>query len=118
MGYNTSYSLEIRSPDTDKALSDKDFVRLLVSGLRILSEEAEYCLDENGGTCEQGKWYGHEEDMRAFSRTYPHILFVLTGHGEGRGDGPDFWSEYFLNGKCQTARAVMAIPEFDRTKLK
>lgn len=70
-----------------------------------------YCII--GG--EQGKWYSHKDDMRALSAKFPAYLFTLHGEGE---EGGDLWNEYYLGGKVQVAKAVIAYPPFDESQLK
>jgi hypothetical protein len=60
------------------------------------------------------KWYEHEDDMRRFSKLYPHILFELSGEGEESGD---LWKKYFLNGKMQYCKVKMEFEPFDESKL-
>jgi hypothetical protein len=60
------------------------------------------------------KWYDHDKDMREISKKYPETIFILEGEGEESGD---IWKKYYLNGKCQVAKAEVIIPEFDETKL-
>ena len=61
------------------------------------------------------KWYEHDEDMLAFSKKYPDIVFVLYGAGE---ESSDLWKEYYQNGKRQYAPVELSFPEFDPGKLK
>lgn len=60
------------------------------------------------------KWYDHDKDMREISKKYPETIFILEGEG---GESGDIWKKYYLNGKCQVAKAEVIIPEFDETKL-
>ena len=60
------------------------------------------------------KWYEHDKHMRDISRMYPETIFILEGEGEESGD---IWKKYYLNGKCQTAKAEVIIPEFDESEL-
>jgi len=60
------------------------------------------------------KWYDHDKDMREISKKYPETIFILEGEGEESGD---IWKKYYLNGKCQVAKAEVIIPEFDESKL-
>lgn len=60
------------------------------------------------------KWYKHEEDMKRFSRLYPHTVFELSGEGE---EGGDIWKKYFLDGKMQVCNVKMEFEPFDETKL-
>ncbi len=60
------------------------------------------------------KRYEHDKHMCDISRMYPETIFILEGEGEESGD---IWKKYYLNGKCQVAKAEVIIPEFDETKL-
>lgn len=60
------------------------------------------------------KWYSHEKDMRALSLKHPNIIFELKGIGE---EYPDYWVEYYENGKMQREKAVIAFGDFDESKL-
>ena len=61
------------------------------------------------------KWYDHEVHMRAISKKYPDLLFILDGIGEEAGD---LWRKYFKNGLCQSERAHIEFGAFDPAKLK
>lgn len=63
---------------------------------------------------DQIKWYNHEDEMRAFSKKFPEILFILEVNGEEEGD---LSIKYFKNGKMQRADAVITYAEFDESKL-
>lgn len=64
---------------------------------------------------ERVKWYSHEPDMRELSLSFPAVLFTLSGKGE---EGGDLWRKYFLNGKCQVAKARIEYDGFIPEKLK
>ena len=101
MGYNTTFNL--------KAPVE------LIYQFREENEEAEYCLDEEGDSNESGKWYDHEEDMRAFSLKHPGVLFEMTGEGE---ENEDMWRKYFKDGKMQVCKARITFDDFDEKKMK
>ena len=61
------------------------------------------------------KWYEHDEDMKAYSKLHPLVLFKLSGVGE---EQPDLWIKYFRNGLVQLENAVITYGEFDESKLK
>lgn len=103
MGYDTSYSLTIQPANPETILALKEF-----------SEEADYCLNDDGSCGESGKWYEHEEELREFSEHRLDVLFTLSGEGCESGD---IWKKYFKNGKCQVAKAQITIAEFDPKKL-
>ena len=108
MGYSTRYELNaeyaaVASPGA--AIAD----------LVKTSEEAGYCLKEDGSSADSGKWYEHEAELINHSKRYPHILFTLAGDGQEQGDT---WKKYFLNGCVQVERATVTIAPFDPAKLK
>lgn len=87
MGYYTKHKLKVLKGNID-----------LIVELRKESEGAESAIEDDGEYAEECKWYGHEEDMRAFSLKHPEALFELSGEGEESGD---FWIEYYQGGKMQ-----------------
>ena len=116
MGYHTSYTLtaELLIGGKVAQLVDDEPIKAVIAQLRAEFEEAKYALDELGGCSgEETKWYEHTADMKAFSVKHPYILFQLHGDGEESGD---IWSEYYLDGKVQIARAVVKIDAFDAAK--
>lgn len=64
---------------------------------------------------EATKWYRHDEDMLNLSREFPKVLFTLHGEGE---EGGDLWRTYYLDGRLQKEKAVVAYAKFDLAKLK
>ena len=101
MGYATCYTLE--APEE------------LILALKAECEGADYALEDSGDTLESCKWYEHEEDLRAFSKKHPKVLFKLSGEGESQGDD---WVKYFRNGQMQTCPAIVTRAPFDARKLK
>ena len=61
------------------------------------------------------KWYEHDKHMMEVSKNNPETIFILEGEGE---ESDDIWKKYYLNGKCQEARAVITFEPFDEKKLK
>lgn len=61
------------------------------------------------------KWYEHENAMRAISKKFPTVLFVLSGIGEEQGDQ---WTKYFQGGKMQICKAEFSIPPYDPNKME
>lgn len=100
MGYYTKYQLI-------------DVPEVMIDGLRIMSDNAKYALCEDGTTNQEAKWYNHEEDLIAFSKNCPWVLFILEGTGEVAGD---YWRKYFKGGKMQ--RAKMKFSPFDEKELQ
>ncbi len=109
MGYSTHYTLKVTLAPTTRATPEE-----AIADLRETNEEAAYCLDAEGDTCEGGSWREHTSDLREFSTLYPHLLFKLSGEG---GENKDIWDEYYLNGKVQFAKAQIMKPEFNMEKL-
>src|SRR5690242_6334705 len=116
MGYSTRYSLsvELLIGGQKAKLADDAPLLAIIEQFRAEHGGAEYALDKDGATYDSCKWYEHEDDLRAFSTKYPNVLFTLHGEGE---ENEDIWDKYFLNGKCQVAKAEWTIPPFDPTKL-
>ena len=61
------------------------------------------------------KLYTYENDMLAFSKKYPDVVFVVYGEGECIVAQ---WKEYYQNGKRQYAPGELIFPTFDPSKLK
>ena len=113
MGYYTSYSLKLKEhvKEEDKPV-DLDYI---MYQLRKENDCASYAFDENGETLQECKWYESTNDLKAFSKRYPTVLFELKGEGEESGD---IWTEYFLNGKSQRCKVIMTYEKFDENKMK
>lgn len=60
------------------------------------------------------KWYNYKEDMIAFSKRFPDILFELTGYGE---ESEDIWIAWFKNGSYYRENAKIIMPVFEEVKL-
>lgn len=117
MGYDTSYSLEVKfGLDGDLAPVPDSMKHRLVEKLCHECEEADYALDILGGSANSdARWYKHEDDMRKFSAAHPDFVFILKGEGQ---ESDDVWAKYFKAGKCQEAKAEIKIPDYDPAKLK
>jgi hypothetical protein len=61
------------------------------------------------------KWYNHQEDMKAYSKQHPNVVFSLFGDGE---EVDDRWVEYYMDGKVQEELAKIVYPPFDKSLLK
>jgi len=105
MGYVTNYTLtQERNP------IDEDIFADLIKA----DEDARYCLNEDGTTCEGCKWYEHEKSLLAFSAAHPEVLFKLHGDGEGSGD---LWDKYFVGGKQvheEKLKTDLPVPDYDK----
>jgi hypothetical protein len=94
MGYYTRYQvsvvdgLEATFPDHEKNLGE-----LTGYGPSMFEETI--------------KWYSFEEDMRAYSKTYPQLVFRLSGRGE---EDNDVWVKWFKDGEMQEWRLEYKEP--------
>ena len=70
-----------------------------------------WCELDNCGPC---TWYTEEKDMRALSRDFPDVHFLISAFGE---INDDIWKAHYLGGKRQLCEAEIRIPEFDPKKL-
>lgn len=104
MGYYTSYSMEVINGNPD-----------LIKQFREECDEARYSFDDEGNSIENNKWYKSNEDLKEFSKKHPEALLLLEGEGE---DSPDFWREYWKNGKVQRIIAKIVYDEYDESKLE
>jgi hypothetical protein len=117
MGYTTRYNLKVELTVAGKVvqLLDEGPLFTVIEELRQHCEEARYSLNEDGDDAgNESRWYEHCKDMKEFSALHPNILFTIHGEGEETGD---LWTEYFLGGKCQVAKAEVKIAPFDPKKL-
>lgn len=116
MGYSTKYSLktELVIAGEVAELVDDSPLQAVIGQLRKQDENSKYAINDAGEMCQECKWYEHEKTLKEFSLKHPSILFTLHGEGE---ENDDIWNKYFLNGKCQVAKAQMSIAEFDAGKL-
>ena len=64
---------------------------------------------------EEVKWYNYEEQMKAYSKMYPELLFIINGQGE---EHDDLFNAYFKDGKVQKCSAIITFDEYDESKLK
>ncbi len=100
MGYQTRYDLSDNSADV----------------VELASDISEYDLSCMGfGISDDIKWYDHDRDMKKVSEAFPDTLITLRGEGEDSGD---IWTTYYLNGKMQRCKAVIAFEEFNPEKLQ
>jgi len=104
MGYYTEHKLSVTAGSEQ-----------LIEVFRDECEEASYALKSDGGSCNWAKWPRHEEDLRAFSKMHPGVIFTLSGKGE---ESSDIWIEYYGNGLIQKCKAIITFDEFDKDKLK
>jgi hypothetical protein len=107
MGYYTHYQLD----------TDDDMNRCPTCGTAGVIDhqvgiEEMIGYDPFGGEC---KWYKYEEEMKAYSKKYPNVTFILDGEGEESGD---IWRAWFKNGKHYREDAKVQIAEFDPEKME
>ena len=60
---------------------------------------------------EKVKWYDYDLDVKAFSKLYPNVLFVLFGECERN---EDMWMLYVENGKSVEYKTEISYPQFNR----
>lgn len=111
MGYNTRFELDLEYYGKDPKPSPDKYE--IIDELRKSGENAEYALDEDGGSNGELKWYDHDKDLRSFSKKHPDWMFSLSGEGE---DNEDIWKKYFRDGYMQEARAKISYDEYDNSK--
>lgn len=97
MGYYTNYRLTIENGPEDEIW---DFIEK--------DDELRYYLHKE--YADSSKWYEHDEDMAALSKTFPDAVFHLRGEGEESGD---IWEKHYKNGKVQVCRAEIVIPPYN-----
>lgn len=93
MGYATDYKLSIE-PATSELDRVVEAVALKTSGRYSSFEES----------C---NWYEHDQDMKAVSKVFPHLLLVLDGSGEESGD---IWRKIYLDGELVFEWQLDPIP--------
>ncbi len=101
MGYYTTFSIDIKDSGNESIDCE--------SAEELITEHLEFNPFE-----ESLKWYGHEDDMKAFSKKHPSVVFRLEGEGEESGD---IWVKYFKNGEMQKCKAKIVIDDYDENKL-
>lgn len=108
MGYYTSYTIE----SSDDGMVECPTCGTCGALTHELGIEEQIGYDPFG---EANKWYHHEEDMRAYSKKFPDVVFTINGEGEESGD---VWVKYFKNGKMQKEVAEIQLAPFDEGKLE
>lgn len=105
MGYYSEYSLDLDLKDTAYKRED------LIAELRNQNESAADALLPNGETADEHKWYSSDEDMLAFSKDYPDVVFALERYGLIFGDIQKY---YFKNGEFIQTYGSIHIESFDQ----
>lgn len=107
MGYYTRYTGYVTGP----APMLNDFTRDGENGKTFGKHELlimDWFDDFFGGG--GAKWYDWEDDVKAISQEYPHLLFSLEGEGEESGD---IWKAWARNGKVVKVQAKIVFEEPD-----
>ena len=106
MGYMTEFHFQCDCSD-DKRMEQ------IVQKMREL-QIVPYVFSEDLENYDPCTWYTEEEDMRALSREFPDVHFIISAFGE---INDDIWEAHYLGGKRQLCEAEIRIPEFDPEKL-
>jgi hypothetical protein len=113
MSYKSYFNLTLLNPATRKVLP-LDEAAGIIGELRGQCEEAGIALDGEGGSRIDWPWYDHDEDLKEFSKQYPHTLFELHRAGEDHDDAEYL---YVLGGRSQLCLGQMVYQEYDEGKL-
>lgn len=140
MGYYTKYDLEIRPLEYEQkkaeiedkihseiqaiensGIKDKKLKKKLIkeinnqlSMLKVTQKTVTNTLGFNPFE-ESCKWYTHSEDMVDLSKSFPGILFILSGSGE---KSDDLWVKYYYKGKIQITYGKIVYEPFAASKLE
>ena len=116
MGYMTEFQFQCDC--TDEKRMEQIVQKMLelqivpyVFEASFYSYDPFWCGLENYDPC---TWYTEEKDMRALSRDFPDVHFIISAFGE---INDDIWEAHYLGGKRQLCEAEIRIPEFDPEKL-
>jgi nicotinic acid mononucleotide adenylyltransferase len=136
MGYVTTYSISTKAKplgqdeldriakleEQAKAMPDEELKSITLQGIEHMKKKVKVDArkllipivgyDPFEDSC---KWYEHDQHMRHVSLANKGTIFILEGEGEDPGD---LWKKYYLDGKCQVAKASITFDEFDESKLK
>jgi hypothetical protein len=94
-----------------------DATENIIKTLRENSDDANYLLNEKGGTNCCGSGHRITNDIKKHSSLYPTVLFILDIVWDSGFNEPP--SRYYLkNGKIQQANAKLIFDDFDESKLK
>lgn len=109
MGYNSNFKLTLLNPDGSEFYGDEIPIweDIVAQGNYFHSLEDEWS--------EGMKWYDCKQDMKAFSRRHPDILFFLEREGE---ECPDLEHMFFLNGKMQSVEGEVTYAPYDPKELE
>lgn len=122
MGYYTSYSLQVRSPNMSREMADE--IEAALKAANVIGYALGHCCySENQADITRSaayfdsrdyvKWYEHEEVMTEISQKFPSATFLLEGQGE---EHDDQWEKYFLNGETEECYPEITWPKPMRIK--
>lgn len=119
MGYCTYFTIDVYK--SKKEINIVDVLEFVKEKIEELSDYDFELVDSTLCSGERIKWYSHKEDMlkisieasKKFDDT--DLVFMVTGEGE---EAPDFWREYFKNGKMQTCCSEVVYEPYDENKFK
>ena len=114
MGYYRDFTLHLMDKE-DKERITGDDAELVISDLHSTVVYTLNAFDVRGQPMDSVTWYEFDEDMKAFSRRYPDILFCLYVEGPSIDDR---YKHYFLDGKHQECPGHIVFKPFDPDKLK
>lgn len=106
MGYRTEFHFQCDC-------SDEKRMEQIVQKMREL-QIVPYVFSEDLENYDPCTWYTEKEDMRALSRDFPEVHFIISASGE---INDDIWEAHYLGGKRQLCEAEIRIPGFDPEKL-
>lgn len=104
MGYNTRYKLNWSGsgPSYDRFVSDG--AKEPFGDYELTPDDLYY------DNYDEMKWYNYDTDMKALSKSWPTVLFELSGEGEESGD---IWTAFYRNGKGVNVRAKIVVERPD-----
>lgn len=99
MSFKTYYSIDIEG--------DCNFFEIL-SHLKKRFENAKFAFGDFGEANNELNWDSLEEDMEAFSTSYPNLVFIVYGQGEGNENE---WRMFFKNGRREIQHSLTVYPD-------
>lgn len=120
MGYYTNYSLKIYNTDGGLETDDinckkdaeeviqyaEDYNKDVVKFIKKIKNNEDCCYGILYEEC--CKWYDYESELTDLSKSFPNLVFCLTGEGEEQGD---VWTQYFYNGNSYQIRPELKWPK-------
>lgn len=106
MGYYTDFKLTHDDPTPDANHEQH---------IGVLADYPPTCGYDFGPFGQEVKWYDCDEDMIAYSKLYPNVMFEVDGVGE---DEDDIWRAYYKNGKMAKYYAEIKFPEFNEEDMQ